>query len=129
MKKKLSLLTLALFAIGSFAFAQEEEAAWPEMDAFHTVMSQTWHPIEKGNFDPIKERVDELAAAAAAWSKSDIPAKYAEKKDIKKKLKTLAKETKELAKELKKGMSDEELKEEMSELHDIFHDIVGMCND
>ena len=102
---------------------------WPEMDAFHTVMSQTWHPVEEGNYQPIKERADELATAAENWKKSDIPSQYAAQKDIKKKLKDLAKETKELAKEIKGGCSDEEIKEELAELHDLFHDIVGLCRD
>ncbi len=129
MKRLFSFSALVAFMISTTAFAQEEQAGWQEMDDFHTVMSQTWHPVEEGNYQPIKERADELAKLAEAWKNSEIPSQYAAQKDIKKKLKELAKETKELAKEIKKGCSDEEIKEELKELHDLFHDIVGLCSD
>jgi hypothetical protein len=41
----------------------------------------------------------------------------------------LAAETKELNGEITKGITDEELKEEMAEMHDLFHDIVGLCKE
>lgn len=129
MKKLLLISTLFTFLFSTSAFAQEEKAGWQEMDDFHTVMSQTWHPVEEGNYQPIKERADELSEAAEAWKKSEIPAQYAAQKDLKKKLKELAKETRELAKEIEKGCSDDEIKEELKELHDLFHDIVGLCRD
>ena len=128
MKNSIYLFAIIMFFGGNLV-AQEEDASWPEMDAFHTVMSQTWHPVEEGNYQPIKDRADELANAAEAWKKSAVPTQFAAQKDIKKKLKELAKETKELAKEIKKGCSDEEIKEDLKELHDLFHDIVGLCRD
>jgi NTP pyrophosphatase (non-canonical NTP hydrolase) len=130
MKKLMSLLAMAgLFMISYTANAQEEAPVWQEMEAFHTVMSQTWHPIEEGNYAPIRERSAEMMAAAEAWKKSEIPAQFKEVKDIKKKLKELAAETKELNGEITKGITDEELKEEMAEMHDLFHDIVGLCKE
>lgn len=125
---------LSVFAIGGMLFFgktanAQEETTWKEMEAFHEVMSQTWHPIEEGNYAPIRERSGEMADVAAAWKKSEIPAQYKAVKDIKKKLKELASETKELNKEIAKGIPDEEIKEEMAELHDLFHDIVGLCKE
>ena len=120
---------LSAFLIFSFFANAQETSTWPEMDAFHDVMSQTWHPIEEGNYEPIHARSNELAEAAAAWKKSDIPGEYKAVKDIKKKLKELATETKELNKEITKGCSDEEIKEDMEELHELFHDIVGLCKE
>jgi len=128
MKKLMSLLVVGFVLIAQNTFAQEK-ATWAEEEAFHTVMSQTWHPIENGNYAPIRERSGELADAAAAWKKADIPAEMKSAKDIEKNLKKLAKETKELDKEIKKGCSDEEIKAEMKELHDIFHTIVGLCSE
>ena len=129
MKRAFYLTALAVIIVGFTLSAQEKEVAWPEMDAFHTVMSQTWHPVEDGNYQPIRERADELAEVAETWRKSTIPAEYQAQKDIKKKLKELAKETKELAKEIKAGSSDEDIKEDLQELHDLFHAIVGLCTD
>lgn len=123
------LLVIALGFGINFPSIGQEMPAWAEMDAFHDVMSQTWHPVEEGNFEPIKARASELAEVAAEWKKSEIPGQYAAQKDIKKKLKELAKESKELAKEIEGGCSDEEIKEELEELHELFHDIVGLCQD
>jgi len=121
-----SLTAILLFAGNVFA---QDEPSWPEMENFHTIMSQTWHPIESGNFEPIRTRSAELAEAAAAWKKTAIPTEFKAVKDIKKLLKELASETKELNKEIVKGISDEEIKKEMAELHDIFHKIVGLCKE
>ena len=129
MKKLFAVLAgVGLFFSSNTANAQDEPE-WKEMEAFHQVMSQTWHPIEEGNYAPIRERSAEMMAAAEAWKKSEIPAQFKAVKDIKKKLKELATETKELNKEIAKGITDEELKEEMAEMHDLFHDIVGLCKE
>jgi peptidoglycan hydrolase CwlO-like protein len=128
MKKLMSLLVVGLVLLAQNAFAQDNQS-WQEEEAFHTVMSQTWHPIEEGNYAPIRERSAELADVAAAWKKSEIPSGFTAVKDIKKKLKELAAETKELNKEIAKGCTDEEIKEEMEELHELFHDIVGLCKE
>jgi hypothetical protein len=123
------LIVVALGFCINFLSVGQEMPAWAEMDAFHDVMSQTWHPVEEGNYEPIKERADEMATAAKNWKESTIPSGYTAQKDIKKKLKELAKESKELAKEIKGGCSDEEIKKELEELHELFHAIVGLCRD
>ncbi len=134
MKKLIYAISVAgLFGFANIAQAQEKEpetaTVWQEMEAFHTVMSQTWHPLEEGNYAPIRERSGEMAEVAAAWKKSKIPAEYAAQKDIKKNLKELAEETAELDKEIKAGCTDEEIKEDLQELHDLFHTIVGLCKE
>ena len=134
MKKLFFAISVAgLFGFANIAQAPENApetaTVWQEMEAFHTVMSETWHPVEEGNYAPIRERSGEMAEVAAAWKKSKIPAEYAAQKDIKKNLKELAEETAELNKEIKAGISDEEIKEELHELHEIFHTIVGLCKE
>jgi len=133
MKKVLNVLALAAFLFAATPIcaqhATAEAEVWQEMEAFHTIMSQTWHPVEEGNYAPIRERSAELAEVAKAWNKSKIPASYAAQKDIKKNLKELAEDAEELNKEIAKGISDEEIKEELHELHELFHTIVGLCKE
>jgi len=118
------LVLIALFT-ANLSFAQTP-ALWKEKDEFHKVMAQTFHPMEDGNYNPIRERCGELLEKAMAWQKSPIPAGM-NKKKITKTLKKLVKETKELNDDIKKGTTDAEIKEELTELHDIFHEIVGLC--
>ena len=99
---------------------------WKEKDEFHKVMAQTFHPVEDGNYNPIRERSNEMYQKAVAWQKSTIPAGY-NKKKISKVLKKLVKESKELDKKIKAGTTDAEIKADLTELHDIFHEIVGLC--
>lgn len=118
------LIVIALF-ISNFAFSQAP-AEWKEKDEFHKVMAQTFHPVEEGNYNPIRERSNEMYQKAVAWQKSTIPAGY-NKKKISKTLKKLVKESKELDKKIKAGTTDAEIKKDLTELHDIFHEIVGLC--
>ena len=118
------LIVIALF-IANFSFSQAP-ADWKEKDEFHKVMAQTFHPVEDGNYNPIRERSNEMYQKAVAWQKSTIPAGY-NKKKISKVLKKLVKESKELDKKIKAGTTDAEIKADLTELHDIFHEIVGLC--
>jgi hypothetical protein len=118
------LIVIALF-IANFSFSQAL-AEWKEKDEFHKVMAQTFHPVEDGNYNPIRERSNEMYQKAVAWQKSTIPAGY-NKKKISKVLKKLVKESKELDKKIKAGTTDAEIKADLTELHDIFHEIVGLC--
>ncbi|MFM9944658.1 MAG: hypothetical protein ACKVQB_05440 [Bacteroidia bacterium] len=118
------LIVIALFAANlSFAQAPVE---WKEKDDFHKVMAQTFHPMEEGNYNPIKERSQEMYDKAVAWQKSAVPTGV-NKKKAKKILKKLVAETAELNKEIKEGATDATIKEELTELHDLFHDLVGLC--
>ncbi len=124
---KTLFFTLALLLISTVAFGQTK-TEWKEQKDFHKVMSQTFHPAEEGNLQPIKARSAELADKAAAWKKSEIPADIKDKKALKKSLNKLCKDSKKLNKSVKKGMSDKDLIAQLSLLHDTFHTIVGLCN-
>lgn len=109
----------------NFCFAQAP-VEWKEKDDFHKVMSTTFHPMEDGNFNPIKEKSQEMYEKAVAWQKSAIPAGV-DKKKAKKVLKKLVKETKALNDKIKAGATDEVIKTDLTRLHDIFHELVGLC--
>ncbi|HKA21790.1 MAG TPA: DUF2911 domain-containing protein [Blastocatellia bacterium] len=78
---------------------------WNELTAFHAVMSATFHPMEEGNFKPIRSRAAELAAKAKQWSDSTPPALY-DKAEIKTNVAKLAQESQALAALVSKKASD-----------------------
>jgi hypothetical protein len=96
------------------------------LDAFHEVMSKTFHPSEEGKLEPIRSRSAEMLEKAIAWKNSTAPEGY-DKTAVMENLKKLVKGAKEINKMVKKNASDKELKEELSELHDVFHEIVEKC--
>lgn len=123
--KQLILLVSALFF---FQITNAQKKEWPEKDAFHKVMSTTFHPSEEGNLEPIKTRSGEMVTAAKAWMDSKVPEGF-EQKGLKKKLKLLYKESIALDKMIKKGATDDQIKKSLSALHDRFHQIVELCMD
>ena len=118
------LVTLIIF-MASLATVSAQDK-WKEKDAFHEVMSKTFHPAEEGKLEPIRSRSQEMVDKAIAWQKSTYPAGIDEK-GVKKGLKELVKGTKELNELVKHKASDAVLKEKLSSLHDVFHTIVEKC--
>ncbi|MCB9320264.1 MAG: hypothetical protein H6570_13355 [Lewinellaceae bacterium] len=98
---------------------------WPALDEFHGVMSQTFHPAEEGNLEPIKTRSSEMITKAKALAKSTVPAAFASPA-ITMATKKLVKGSKSLDKLVKKG-NDEAITASLVGLHDVFHEIVGLC--
>lgn len=130
MKKQIKsfvALSLMLVFFTSKLVAQEKKVSWPEMKAFHGVMSGTFHPSEEGNLAPIKERSGEMLAKAEAWVKSTVPKEF-DKPAVKEKLDLLVKEAKSLDEMVKKKASDADITKALHELHERFHSVVGACN-
>lgn len=126
----LSLFSVSAPALfGKTAFpVTENHNDWKEQDEFHEVMAQTFHPMEKGNLEPIRKRAGELAAKAKTWSKSKPP-KALDTPKIKDTLKKLANESAALSKMVSKKASNEDIKKALTALHDRFHEVVGLCGD
>lgn len=99
---------------------------WPELKAFHQVMSQTFHPMEEGNYAPIKARSAEMMQKADALAASTAPAEF-NKPEVLKAVKKLKADSKKLNDLVTKKASDEVLKKSLTALHDTFHQIVGLC--
>lgn len=115
------MLSIQLSAIA------QSKAEWKELSAFHTVMSQTFHPAEEGDFKPIHERSGEMVEKAKAWKASAIPADYTDVKGIGTSLDALVDGSSKLDAKIKAGAKDEEILKDLSALHDVFHTIVGLC--
>jgi hypothetical protein len=126
MKTILSLLMMfAAVTLTKPAHAQQK-AKWQELDAFHEVMSKTFHPSEEGKLEPIRSRSAEMLDKAIAWKNSTAPEGY-DQNAVKKNLKDLVKGAKEINKMVQDKADDASLKEKLSKLHDTFHEIVEKC--
>jgi hypothetical protein len=126
--KKITLILGLLIVTSTISTAQNKSKfdSWPAIKEFHKVMSQTFHPSEEGNLEPIKKRSGEMVEKANILSKSEIPNEFSSPK-IKDAVKRLAKDSKKLHKLVLKKKSDKEISEALSKLHDVFHEIVGLC--
>lgn len=126
---KIKFVAMLLFFLAANTLsAQSTFDKWPAIKELHEVISQTFHPSEEGNLQPIKARSEELMNKAAAILKSDIPAEFktpailasAEKLQLK---------SKALHKLVQAKASDADIKKSLSDLHDVFHEIVGLCSE
>ncbi len=126
MKKIVSFALVMLALAAAPKLQAQEKAKWNEMEAFHEVMSKTFHPAEEGKMEPIKSRSAEMLEKAIAWKNSTAPAGY-DKSAVTKNLRKLVKGAKKVNKLVQKTASDADLKEQLTELHTIFHEIVEKC--
>jgi hypothetical protein len=121
------LFILALLA-SSFACStgkhHDEKAEWKELNSFHKVMAEAFHPLkDSGNVGPAKKLADQMAEEAARWASSTLPEKV-NTGEMKSNLEKLKAETKALAEEIGKGASDDIIKAKLSSLHHQFHEIM-----
>lgn len=127
MKNLTALFVLALLILVSSIASSQTKVEWKERDNFHQVMGQTFHPVEDGNFAPIRERSGEMVEKATAWQNSEIPKEFAGIASLKENLTKLVAGSESLNAKIKANCTDEEIKTHLTLLHDIFHEIVGAC--
>lgn len=128
--KKIALLLLVGFgfaAMANQAAAQSKLQDWAELKEFHKVMAQTFHPSEEGNLEPIKTRIGEMVEKAKTLQASKFPADFDNEK-IRKAVNQLVTDSQKLQADIKKGASDKKITKSISDLHDVFHQIVGLCS-
>jgi hypothetical protein len=130
MKKVIALLVVAFgfTTWNSASIAQGKLQDWKELKDFHKVMSQTFHPSEEGNLEPIKTRSGEMVEKAKALQASKIPASFDTEK-VKTAVSNLVTGSENLDKAIKAGAKDKKIKKSLSALHDTFHEIVGLCSE
>ena len=116
---KTIIITILTVFVASFANGQGIMAKWPQLKTFHGVMSQTFHPSEEGNLEPIKKRSGEMVEKADLLAKSTIPAEF-NSKEVVAAVKKLETDSKKLNKLVKNNKSDKEITEALSKLHDVF---------
>jgi superoxide dismutase len=99
---------------------------WKELAAFHVVMSQTYHPSEEGNLQPIRERSEEFLERARDLQKGKVPA-LLDSPEIHKSINGLVTGGAELNQMVTNRADDQALTKKLDELHDVFHTIQGLC--
>lgn len=124
----LSVCFVLFAAMTNKTTAQSKFDSWPQLKEFHTVMSQTFHPAEEGNLEPIKTRIGEMVEKASALKSSTIPAEF-NNKNVVKAVSKLETNSKKLQKKIDAKASDEKIKKSITALHDVFHQIVGLCSE
>lgn len=128
MKKITLFLAIVVAVLMSNPVAAQTKAAWKEKDAFHEIMSKTFHPAEEGKFEPIRARSAEMVEKAVFWKNSTAPEGY-DKKALATNFKELVKGAKMLNKLVQKNATDEEIKAKLTDLHGVFHAITEKCED
>jgi Skp family chaperone for outer membrane proteins len=127
MKIKAFAILLLLLAVNAVS-AQSTLDKWPAIKDFHAVMSATFHPAEEGNLEAVKSRSQELYDKAAALLKSDIPAEF-RTNAILASAERLQTKSRALNKMVMAKASDADLTKSVTEVHNIFHEIVGLCSE
>jgi len=123
-------IVAALWVAGCASKEKKEDlGGWAELDSFHTIMAQAFHPMkDSGNLAPAKQVINELAEAASKLASSDLPEKV-DNPGMKSELEKLKKDAKSLSDDIKNNLSDELVKEEFSALHQQFHKVMEMWQD
>lgn len=99
-----------------------------QQEEFHTYMAGTFHPAEEDDLAPLREQHADMVEAAKTWKATDIPAKYADK-GLEEQLAKLVSGAEAISQMVNDGAEDQELKTAIYDLHDVFHDIMGACQD
>jgi len=100
---------------------EDEQIEWKQMDDFHAVMADVYHPLkDSGNLAPIKSRAEELATSASAWADATLPEKV-DNEEVKGLLIKLKDGTRGLADQIKAGAADDVIQSQLTSLHDLFH--------
>jgi len=126
MKKFLVLLlsSVVLFSCSNKESNEGESGDWKELDAFHKIMAQAYHPLkDSGDPAPTKQLITQLADEAEKWSNSELPEKV-NTPEMKGRLQKLKTDSRALENEIHSGATDGTIKEKMNLLHDQFHQIM-----
>lgn len=105
-----------------------EKDKWQALKDFHMVMAQTFHPMEDGDFAPIKARSGEMVEKAKLLGTSSIPNSF-NTKAVKDAIKELIVGAENVDKLVKKKSKNDKIEASLAKLHDVFHKIQGLCSD
>jgi hypothetical protein len=121
-----SLLAIAAFFALNSVSAQSFTERWPEIKAYHEVISKSFHSSEEGNLNPIKLNSELLVEKAEALAVENMPEEFRSPKLIES-IVVLKKDTKKVNDLVQRKAGDEEITKALANLHDTFHKIVGLC--
>lgn len=130
----LRTVTFFVFALAMLSCASKTEqgdddrhgshhqGVWKEMDEFHLVMAETFHPYkDSADLEPAKTRSGELLAAADKWADAPLPEKV-DRQEVREQLKQLKAEVATLNSHVRSA-DDNLIAEQLTRVHDTFHAI------
>lgn len=104
--------------------ASVDSDEWKEMDSFHIIMADAFHPYkDSANLAPVKKLAEEMAVEANKWAFSPLPERV-NNDDVKQSLYKLKEDTRALADLIKSGADDSSVGASLNSLHDSFHGIM-----
>ncbi len=120
-----ALLMALLFACGKKESGDNESTdEWPEMDSFHMIIADAYHPFkDSANLAPAKKLAEEMAWEAVRWQEATLPKKV-DNDDMKQQLEKLRTESRAFADQVKSNVSDTELGNSLTALHESFHKVM-----
>lgn len=121
-----SLFAFATFFAFNSAPAQSFTERWPQIKAYHEVISKTYQSSEEGNLDPIRTNSQLLVEKVEALSVETMPREFRSPKLIES-LVILKKETKNVNQLVQRQADDTAITEALTKLHETYHKIAGMC--
>lgn len=121
------LLILFVFAMGVACSGKKDSSeavanndAWPEMDEFHMIMAESFHPYkDSANIEPAKANAAELARVAEKWANAALPEKV-NNDEIKASLAKLKDDAAAFSQVVQSGDTTK-IGESLTSLHDAFH--------
>lgn len=110
------------------AMADHARSGWKELDAYHQLMMDTWHPAKgKNDLKPFKAKANDMAAAARLLSMS-TPPKGCDAPGLRKASTDLSPATADAAVLVARNASDAELKTALAALHERFEVLEKGCS-
>ncbi len=103
---------------------KEDDVEWKDMDEFHTVMADMYHPLkDSNNLAPIRKDAAMFSAAAAKWAQSELPSKV-DNEETRQLLSDLNAGAKELEQLVGTQAPDSVVAAKLTSVHDTFHHIM-----
>ena len=102
---------------------KEAVRSWEDMDAFHMIMAESYHPYkDSSNLEPAKKNAHDLVLSAEKWSSAPLPEKFKDDDEIEYKLKQLKSDALAFEEVVRTG-DDKAIGESLTKLHDLFHQL------
>ncbi len=100
------------------AVANNDE--WPEMDEFHMIMAESFHPYkDSANIEPAKANAVEMTRVAEKWAKAALPEKV-DNDEVKANLTQLKNDAAAFT-QIVQSSDSTKIGESLTSLHDTFH--------
>lgn len=105
------------------AKADDAVVEWKELDSFHMLMAEVFHPLkDSGNVEPATRLMGQLADEAEKWAAAPLPEKV-NNDEVKAKIEKLKVDTRAFASEISTITDPAVIGTRLHGVHDLFHEI------